>query len=177
MRKNKEKILTCSAAKLAKMLGLSVPRIVQMVDEGVVIKISQASYDVENSVSNYVSKLRDSKKDRPVIQIEGIPDLDESKARKEYALAQKEEIKLAEMKLEVLPISEVEAREARIGAAVRAAITKQRSELPPVLEGLAANQIASIIDERNRALLEDLADLQSEFWERRDKLKQALENE
>jgi hypothetical protein len=54
---------------------------------------------------------------------------------------------------------------------------KRRSELPPILEGLSANQIAAILDERDRDFLEMLADQQSEFWERREKLKAAMENE
>lgn len=157
-------------------MNVSVPRVVQMVEEGIVIKISQGSYNLEESLSNYIAKLQNRNKEKPA-PIEGVPDIDTSKARKEAAIAEREEIKLAEMKLEVVPIAEVESREARIGAAVRAAITKQRSELPPILEGLAANQIASIIDDRNRTLLEDLADMQSEFWVRHDKLKQAIDNE
>jgi phage terminase Nu1 subunit (DNA packaging protein) len=172
MAKKLQKQLTCTAAHLAEMFGLSVPRVSQMIAEGIVVKIETGKYDCIESVKNYLDKARRKKSDRNQDPdgSSGIPDIDTSKARREAALAEKEELRLAEMKLEVVPISEVEQRESRIGAAVRAAITKQRSELPPILEGLTANQIASIIDERNRALLEELADMQSEFWEKREKL-------
>jgi phage terminase Nu1 subunit (DNA packaging protein) len=178
MAKKLQKQLSCTAAHLAEMFGLSVPRVSQMIAEGIVVKVEIGKYDCIASVQNYLDKLRRKKPDK--IQdpdTSGVPNIDTSKARKEAALAEKEELRLAEMKLEVVPISEVEQREARIGAAVRAAITKQRSELPPILEGLTANQIASIIDERNRALLDELADMQSEFWERREKLIAATTNE
>jgi phage terminase Nu1 subunit (DNA packaging protein) len=165
----------CTMSELAEMFGLSVARVTQLHSEGVVRKTKTGKADLIESVKAYVAKLREKKKD--VVSFEGVPDIDESKARKEAAQAGLAELKLAEEKMEVVRIAEIDTRDAKIGAAVRAATMKRRSELPPILEGLSANQIAAILDERDRDFLETLADQQSEFWERREKLKAAMENE
>jgi hypothetical protein len=165
----------CTMAELSEMFGLSLPRVTQLYAEGIVVKESMNKVDLIQSVKNYIAKLREKKKD--TISVEGIPHIDESKARKEAAQAGLAELKLAEEKMEVVRIAEIDTRDAKIGAAVRAATMKRRSELPPILEGLSANQIAAILDERDRDFLEMLADQQSEFWERREKLKAAMENE
>jgi len=166
----------CTMSELAEMFGLSVARVTQLHSEGVVRKEKSGKANLIESVKNYIAKLRE--KQRPAAAlVEGVADIETSKARKEQANAGLAELKLAEEKMEVVRIAEIDARDARIGAAVRAATMKRRSELPPILEGLSANQIAAILDERDREFLEMLADHQSEFWERRDKLKAVIDNE
>lgn len=160
---------------MAEMLGLSVPRIGQLVMEGVIIKGARGRVDVIQSVKNYVAKLRD--KQREKIEIAGVPDLDESKARKEAAMAGLAELKLAAEKMEFIPIAEVDGRDARIAGSVRMAVLRQRAELPPQLEGLQANQIATVLDDYNRAMLDEMADVQSEFWTRREKAIEAAKQD
>lgn len=58
----------------------------------------------------------------------------------------------------------VDQRDIAIGAAVRAALLKLASDLPPMLEGLPAAKIAKVLRETHRGILEQLADDQSEFW-------------
>jgi phage terminase Nu1 subunit (DNA packaging protein) len=167
--------LECTQSAMAEMLGLSVPRIGQLVMEGVIIKGARGRVDVIQSVKNYVAKLRD--KQREKIEIAGVPDLDESKARKEAAMAGLAELKLAAEKMEFIPIAEVDGRDARIAGSVRMAVLRQRAELPPQLEGLQANQIATVLDDYNRAMLDEMADVQSEFWTRREKAIEAAKQD
>jgi Spy/CpxP family protein refolding chaperone len=163
-----------TARQMTEALDVTAGRITQLKNDCVLVPVG-SKYDAIASMRAYVKKLRDKQKD--IITFEGVPDIDESKARKEAAQAGLAELKLAEEKMEVVRIAEIDTRDAKIGAAVRAATMKRRSELPPILEGLSANQIAAILDERDRDFLEMLADQQSEFWERREKLKAAMENE
>ena len=151
-----------SKSQTADMLGLSRQRVSQLITEGIAIE-AEGGIDAILTARNYVKRLQ-RKDPRPLP--EGVPCLDESKARKEAAQAGLAELKLAEEKMEVVRIAEIDMRDAKIGAAVRAATMKRRSELPPILEGLSANQIAAILDERDRDFLEMLADQQSEFWQR-----------
>lgn len=167
--------MECTQAVMAQMLGLSVPRITQLLGEGTVVKSSRGRLDVVESVKNFITKMRD--KQREVVEIEGVPPLEESKARKEAAQAGLAELKLAAEKMEFIPIAEVEGRDARIGSAVRMAVLRQRAELPPQLEGLQANQIATVLDDYNRAMLDEMADVQSEFWTRREKAIEAATND
>ena len=60
--------------------------------------------------------------------------------------------------------AEIEARDARIGTCVKIAIMRQRAELPPQMEGLQANQIATVLDDYNRAMLNEMAAETSLFW-------------
>ena len=163
-----------TARQMTEALDVTAGRVTQLKNDCVLVSVGN-KYDAIASMRAYVRKLREKQKD--IISFEGVPDIDESKARKEAAQAGLAELKLAEEKMEVVRIAEIDMRDAKIGAAVRAATMKRRSELPPILEGLSANQIAAILDERDRDFLEMLADQQSEFWERREKLKAAMENE
>ena len=167
--------LECTAAQLCEIMGLSMPRVSQMAKEGLVVRAKNGKYDAIESLKNYIAKMKLQKKD--VVKTEGVADIETSKARKEEAMAGLAELKLAEARMEVVRISEVDERDAKIGSAVRAATMKRRSELPPLLEGLSASQIVGILDDHDRAMLEKLSDMQSEYWVRLDKIKAAMSNE
>ena len=167
--------LRCKGCDLAEMFGVNITRINQLVQDGVVKKIAKGDFLVVESVKNYITRQKERAK--KTTSVEGVADIETSKARKEEANAGLAELKLAEAKMEVVRIATVEERDAKIGSAIRAATMKRRSELPPLLEGLSASQIVNILDEHDRAMLEKLADMQSEFWERLDKLKGALGDE
>jgi hypothetical protein len=92
--------------------------------------------------------------------------LEESKARKEAALCEIEEIKLASLRIEVIDMDSIRQRQDRITNAITRAMAQERDQLPKLLAGLNASQIAAILDERDREMLEKLADQQSEFWQR-----------
>lgn len=171
-----KQIHECALSELAQMFGLSLARITQMHSEGVVIKTESGKANLIESVNNYIEKLR--AKSKPAhIATGDVPAIEESKARREAAQAGLAELKLAEAKMALIPIAEVDERDAKIAGAVRSSTLKQRAELPPRLEGLQAYQIASVLDEYNRSMLEELADSQSEFWQKREKLVEAENHE
>ena len=171
----KQDRIICKGSELAEMFGVNITRINQLVQDGVVKKLGVAEYDVIESVKNYIS--RQKERSKKTTQAEGVADIETSKARKEEAMAGLAELKLAEARMEVVRISEVDERDAKIGSAVRAATMKRRSELPPLLEGLSASQIVGILDDHDRAMLEKLSDMQSEYWVRLEKIKAAMSNE
>lgn len=163
--------MTATITEISQMLGLSVARCRQLEGDGVVIKMSAGRYDAITSTRNYIEGVRNRIKE-PVNLPEGVASIEESKARKEAANASLAEIELAQARMQLMPIAEIDARDARIGGAIRMAVMKQRSELPPLLEGLSASQIAGIIDQHNRNMLDMLSDMQSEFWNRHEKLSE-----
>jgi hypothetical protein len=174
-KENNPPQLRCKGCDLAEMFGVNITRINQLVQDGVVKKLAKGDYLVVESVKNYIARQKARAKD--TVKTEGVADIETSKARKEEAMAGLAELKLAEAKMEVVRIADIDERDAKIGSAVRAATMKRRSELPPILEGLSASQIVTILDDHDRAILEKLADMQSEFWERHEKLKAAMSNE
>lgn len=168
--------LLATATQMATMIGVTIGRVTQLKSDGVFISNGKNQYDVIASVKNYVEKIKDKKKET-VAFADGVPDIEESKARKVAAEAGLAELKLQEAKMEVVSIAEVDERDSKIGACVRAAMTKLRSELPPRLEGMDASRMVGTIDEYIHNLLEDMADGQSEFWEKRERLESASESD
>ena len=149
-------------AQTADMLGLSRQRISQLIAEGIAIE-ADGGIDAILTARNYVKRLQ-RKDPRPLP--EGVPSLEESKARKETALSEIEEIKLASLRMELIDMDSIRKRQASINCAIRKALACERDQLPDLLAGLSANQIATVLDERAHDMLERLADPQSEFWQR-----------
>ena len=77
---------------------------------------------------------------------------------------QSEEIKLASLRMELIDMDSIRKRQARITCAITRAMAQERDQLPDLLAGLSANQIAAVLDERAHDMLEKLADPHSEFW-------------
>jgi hypothetical protein len=149
-------------SQAADMLGLSRQRISQLIAEGIAIE-AEGGIEAILTARNYVKRLQ-RKHPRPLP--EGLPCLEESKARKEAALCEIEEIKLASLRIEVIDMDSIRQRQDRITNAITRAMAQERDQLPKLLAGLNASQIAAILDERDREMLEKLADQQSEFWQR-----------
>jgi phage terminase Nu1 subunit (DNA packaging protein) len=149
-------------AQTADMLGLSRQRISQLIAEGIAIE-AEGGIEAILTARNYVKRLQ-RKHPRPLP--EGVQCLEESKARKEAALCEIEEIKLASLRIEVIDMDSIRQRQDRITNAITRAMAQERDQLPKLLAGLNASQIAAILDERDREMLEKLADQQSEFWQR-----------
>lgn len=147
-------------AQTADMLGLSRQRISQLIAEGIAIE-AKGGIDAVKTARNYVRRL--NKKEASPLP-EGVPCLEESKARKEAALCEIEEIKLASMRMELIDMDSIRNRQGHITCAITRAMAQERDQLPALLEGLSANQIAAILDERAHDVLERLADPHSEFW-------------
>jgi phage terminase Nu1 subunit (DNA packaging protein) len=149
-----------SKSQSADMLGLSRQRISQLITEGIAIE-AEGGIDAVKTARNYVRRLN---KKEPSPLPEGVPCLENSKARKEAALCEIEEIKLASLRMELIDMDSIRNRQARITNAITRAMAQERDQLPALLAGLSANQIAAVLDERAHDMLERLADPQSEFW-------------
>jgi phage terminase Nu1 subunit (DNA packaging protein) len=151
-----------SKSQAADMLGLSRQRISQLITEGIAIE-ADGGINAVLTAQNYVRRL--NKKEASALP-EGVPCLEESKARKEAALCEIEEIKLASLRVELIDMDSIRNRQDRITRAITKAMAQERDQLPDLLAGLSANQIATVLDERAHDMLEKLADPHSEFWER-----------
>ena len=149
-----------SKSQTADMLGLSRQRISQLITEGIAIE-AEGGIDAVKTARNYVRRLY---KKEPSSLPEGVPCLEESKARKEAALCEIEEIKLASLRMELIDMDSIRNRQASITRAITKAMAQERDQLPALLAGLNANQIATVLDERAHDMLERLADPHSEFW-------------
>jgi len=90
--------------------------------------------------------------------------LDDAKIIKEKAAALQGLIKVEREMGKLIPLAEVDERDTRIAAAIKAAMLKTQNDMPPVLEGLSSVDIRIKIGEHNIGILKDLADAQSEFW-------------
>lgn len=149
-----------SKSQTADMLGLSRQRISQLITEGIAIE-ADGGINAVLTARNYVRRLN---KKEPSPLPEGVPCLENSKARKEAALCEIEEIKLASLRMELIDMDSIRNRQARITCAITRAMAQERDQLPDLLAGLSANQIAAVLDERAHDMLERLADPRSEFW-------------
>jgi hypothetical protein len=149
-------------AQTAEMLGLSRQRISQLIAEGIAIE-ADGGIDAVLTARNYVRRL--NKKEASPLP-EGLPCLEESKARKEAALCEIEEIRLASLRMDLIDMDSIRQRQDRITSAISLAMAQERDQLPALLAGLSASQIAAVLDERAHDMLERLADPRSEFWQR-----------
>jgi phage terminase Nu1 subunit (DNA packaging protein) len=151
-------IITKSQA--AQMLGLSRQRISQLITEGIAIE-ADGGIDAVFTARNYVRRL--NKKEASPLPCT-VPCLEESKARKEAALCEIEEIKLASLRMDLIDMDSIKNRQERITNAITRAMAQERDQLPALLAGLNASQIAAVLDEHAHDILERLADPHSEFW-------------
>jgi hypothetical protein len=65
---------------------------------------------------------------------------------------------------DLIPLAEVEERDIRIGAVVKAGMLKMCNDTAPMAEGLDAASIHRILMDQGHQVLGMMADEQSEFW-------------
>lgn len=65
---------------------------------------------------------------------------------------------------ELIPLSEVEERDIRIGAVVKAGMLKLCNDTPPMVEGLDAAAVHKIMMDQGHHVLAMMSDEQSDFW-------------
>lgn len=151
-------MITTTQRTLAQALGITPQAVTGLIERGTIQKLADGQIDFIAGVKSYVETITHKLARRST-------DIDASKARKEAAQAERAEIITMEIRKSQMSIADVRHREDRITRAIHRAIDRQTKELPSILEGLEAGQIASILDERNRAMLEDLADMTSDLWQ------------
>ena len=65
---------------------------------------------------------------------------------------------------DLIPLAEVEERDIRIGAVVKAGMLKLCNDTAPMAEGLSAAAIHKILMDQGTSVLAMMADEQSDFW-------------
>lgn len=73
-------------------------------------------------------------------------------------------IKILKELKKLISIQEVDERDTRAAASVRAAIMKMTSEIPPQVTGLTSPEIKDVITPYCYQILTDLTDDQNQFW-------------
>ena len=97
---------TVSRSELADMIGVSIPRLNGLVDDGVVIRVAVGKYDLAASVRNYCARLRGTASGRG--GEEQILDLTKERARLAKEQADGAAIKNAAARGELIDAGEVE---------------------------------------------------------------------
>lgn len=154
MKKSLPPQLECTSAVMSRMLGLSVPRISQLVAEGVLQRGERGKLDLVLSVQGYIRKLRDKQKEK--IELDGVAPLEESKARREAALAGIAEIRLEAERGKYLPVSEVIESTVRCVSVAKARFLRLQSDLPPRLAGLPETKMQTLIRDSVIEILTEL---------------------
>ena len=115
--------------------------------------------EVESSVGGEVLSLEDLER-----ELASAPSPQIAQMRKIQISGLREAIKVRVERSELIPIDEVRERDTRIANAVRSAVIKLENDLPPKGVGLDEVGMQKAFRPILRAILEMLADDQSEFW-------------
>jgi hypothetical protein len=169
-----EKLASVGTMQLCDVLNITKKRIAELTKMGILRKNSQNQYDLPDTATDYIKYLQGIS-GKEVSLAEGIPPLEESKAKKAYLDAQMVEVKLANERMETLPLGEIRERDSAIGVAVRTAIMRIPNDMPGQLEGQDPATMESILMDTCRGILEELSDSQSELWINIQKRQNALE--
>ncbi len=162
------------AQDVAIILNITPKRIAELTKKGVLTKNANRKYAIPQSATDYIRYLQGiTGKEIPVSA--DVPSLEESKAKKMYFDAQLAEAKLAEAKMDSIPLSTVVERDSKIGVAVRTAVMRIPNDMPGQLEGHAPAQMKNILTDCVRSILEELSDDQSELWTNIEKRRTAQE--
>jgi transcriptional regulator with XRE-family HTH domain len=86
------------------------------------------------------------------------PELAAAKLRKTLAEADRQELAAARERGTLTPAAEVAGHGEALGLAVRAALERLTADLPPMLAGRPAAEIAAVLQREHRAVLQKLAD-------------------
>lgn len=144
--------LTSSQTNLARALGLTQPRINQLIEEKVVIRDEQdpsGGVMIFDSVRNYYCSKKASD--------EGV-DFWKEKAIHEKVKREINELKLEKERGEVYDAKEIEAAFIEMLATLRTHLTALPSKLAAQLEGKSREEIFDIINEEVESRLAELSD-------------------
>lgn len=145
-----------TTSELAKFLGITVQRAHQLENAGTLTKGEDRKYDLKQAVQDYCARLRETAAGRQGTGEGGLDPVQES-ARLKKVQADLIEIKLAQMRGEVISSDEVLVVWQRIIAAARARIMSLTTRLPTMIHHLDKPDIA-IIENEVREVLERLTE-------------------
>lgn len=146
--------LTTTQTNLAKALGLTQPRINQLIEEGVIIRDEQDASGgvlIYRSLQNYFTA-------KATAGGEDEADFWKEKALHEKAKRELAEIKLSERRGELYEASTVESVLIELLTDFRTKLLGLGHKLSPRLEGVTAAQIADIIDTEVEIILRELSE-------------------
>lgn len=146
--------LTTTQTNLAKALGLTQPRINQLIEEGVIIRDEQDASGgvlIYRSLQNYFTA-------KATAGGEDEADFWKEKALHEKAKRELAEMKVAERRGELYEASTVESVLIELLTDFRTKLLGIGHKLSPRLEGVTAAQIAAIIDTEIETILKELSE-------------------
>jgi uncharacterized protein YlxP (DUF503 family) len=91
-------------------------------------------------------------------------DIDTVKILKEKLLGLKAVVQVRQETKELVSVGEVDARDIRVAAVVKAGVLKLCNDSAPMCEGLGAAAIHAVLLRQGTQVLEMMADEQSAFW-------------
>lgn len=141
---------------IAKLLDLSIRRVYQLTNDGVIPKAEKGRYELVPAVQGYIRYLRDR-----AIGADALPDeaARASRARLIKAQAEAQEMENAKVRGELLPKDPVERAVTAVLGVVRNRILAIETKLPMRVLGCnSLQEIQAIVAEMNHEALGELAD-------------------
>lgn len=147
---------TCDEATLADLLGINAARVRTLSRDGRLVKSGRGRYDLRESVRRYAGHLREhaASVGRPTI---GGDEFKAAKTKLAQLQGEREEIRVARERQELVPAAEVTRTWSNILRDLRARLLAVPSRCGAALPHLTAHDVAQVDREVRRAL-EDLAD-------------------
>jgi len=148
------KSLTTTQQEMGKALGLTSPRIHQLIGEGVAVRDPddpRGGIFVVETIKNYYSQRTGGTPN------EDAPDLLEERARHEKAKREIAELKLAELQGKVYPARTVELVMTEMASNLRTQLLGLPAKLAPILEGLTKEEIYSMLTKEIEEKLSELS--------------------
>ena len=160
--KPKAETLSCTSAELADMFGVTVQNITHLINEGTVVKIGRAKYDVVASVQNYIGKMRAREEMRKKTPQEVETQTALVKLDHEQFKARKTELQVLELEGKLHYTDDIRAMWNNIIVAAKSKLLAIGVKAAPVIAGETDSQIIKdIIDREVRDTLKEITDFDS----------------
>lgn len=160
--KQKAEILSCTSAELADMFGVTVQQITNLINDGTVIKLGRAKYDVVASVQNYIGKMRAREEMRKKSPQEIEAQTAVIKMEHEQFKARKTELQVLELEGKMHYTDDVRAMWNNIIVAAKSKLLAIGVKAAPIIAGETDSQIIKdIIDREVRDTLKEITDFDS----------------
>lgn len=148
----KKQSVTASGPELADLLGVSVETVCALALKNIVIRVSRGRYDMPESVRRYCAHLREVAAGRGGEK--GVLDLTEQRARLASEQADLAALKAAQIRGELVPAGEVEARWRGVLTALRSRLLAVPSRVRSRVPHLSQTEVDALDGEIRDALVE-----------------------
>lgn len=154
------KKLTTTQVELARAIGITQPRVHQMIEDGIVVRDQSGAVIVMESLKNYY-QLRTDKAGAADAEA---PDYWEEKARHEQTKREISELKLAKMEGSVYDAKTVELVMTEMVSNLRTQLLGMPSKLAPQMEDKKKEQIYEMLTHEIEDKLSDLSEYKPELF-------------